>query len=779
MSVSSALSGDSVCCSSIALFSGYNGVAEGTEDISLQCNNVSQSYEAALDRACEIWGIQREYWDIFGRHHVASPDVQAGILRTMGVPCGSREEIDNAIESRLWNEWSRPVDPAIVLRLSDGKVPVQLPADSNVTVTARFEWEDGSHEEVEFLPPHLEQAGSAEVRASRFIRRLLPLPANAHLGYHTLIVGQTKARLILCPDQAFKPHFLRRTGKGAGIAVSMYGLRSERNWGCGDFTDLIAFTDWAAHHLQVSFVALNPLHSIPNRQPYNTSPYLPNSSFYRNAIYLDIGNIEDISRSQLAKRIFSTGKFQSRLAGLRAAEYVEYEKVWALKLKSLKLAFREFLKNNPANTPRRIEFEDYVKSEGTLLRVFALYQALDEELHKRDRNVWIWPDWPEAYRDPGSHEVAAFEAAHPRLTLFYKYIQWQLDLQARDAQSHAKARGLQIGLYHDLALATDRCGSDLWAHAQFYIAGCRVGSPPDDFAPKGQDWAFPPPNSAHHFGTGYELFIQSIRKNCRHGGALRIDHVMRFFRLFWIPDGKDATGGVYVRDYSEDLLRILALESVRNETLVIGEDLGTVEPYIRETLRHYGILSYRLLYFEKRPDGTFRIPAEYPREALVSISTHDLPTLAGFWLNRDIDARRLAGVLGDEAAYQEQLRSRRDEKQRMLDVMFQLNLLPAWFPRRASETADFTGELHNAAVGFLAGTPSELMVLNQEDLFKDTDQQNLPGTTEQYPNWRHKMRYTIGELGTEKQALACAQMFRTWLARTGRLNQQAPLPPEG
>jgi 4-alpha-glucanotransferase len=267
---------------------------------------------------------------------------------------------------------------------------------------------------------------------------------------------------------------------------------------------------------------------------------------------------------------------------------------------------------------------------------------------------------------------------------------------------------------------------------------------------------------------GYQLFAQSIRKNCKHGGALRIDHVMRFFRLFWIPEGKNASEGAYVRDYADDLVRVLALESVRNQVIVIGEDLGTVEPYIRETLRKFGVLSYRLLYFEKN-GGHFRRPAEYPREALVSVSTHDLPTLAGFWLNNDIEARRRAGVLPDDASYRAQLSDRQREKQEMLDTFTSLGLLPNWFPRRASQVPEFSGELHYAAVGFLASTPSELMVLNQEDLFKDTDQQNLPGTTEQYPNWRHKMRYTIEQLTTDPVALGCTQMFRAWLDRTGRV----------
>ncbi|MGH9627939.1 MAG: 4-alpha-glucanotransferase, partial [Bryobacteraceae bacterium] len=570
------------------------------------------------------------------------------------------------------------------------------------------------------------------------------------------------------PDKAWSPESLYGNGKAAGIAVSLYGLRSGRNWGCGDFTDLRDFIDWTAEHLQAGFVALNPLHAIPNRQPYNTSPYLPTSMFYRNPLYLDVTKVEDFPRSRWAQRLLERKRVQDAISELRSAKYVEYEKVYALKLPFLKLAFRAFLQEQRRSSPHAQEFHRYIDTEGELLHRFAVYCALDEIIHKRHPDIWIWPDWPEQYRDPESEAVSSFAHEHSRLVLFYKYIQWQVDLQLAAAQQHAKNRGLSIGLYHDLALATDRCGSDLWAHRPFYVSGCRVGSPPDDFSPSGQDWGFPPPNSVKHRDDGYQLFSASIRKNARHGGALRIDHVMRFFRLFWIPDGRSAVEGTYVKDYPDDLLRILALESVRNRFIVIGEDLGTVEPAFREDLERFGILSYRLLYFEKNSSGDFKLPQEYPRKALVSVSTHDLPTLAGFWTGRDIEARRNAGLV-DEASYHQQRASRIEEKQKLLNLFFYLNLLPDWFPRIAAEIAEFTGELHYAAVGFLASTPSELMVLNQEDLFKDTDQQNLPGSTEQYPNWRHKLRFTIEEMNALREVEDYARMFRHWLERAGRL----------
>jgi 4-alpha-glucanotransferase len=282
----------------------------------------------------------------------------------------------------------------------------------------------------------------------------------------------------------------------------------------------------------------------------------------------------------------------------------------------------------------------------------------------------------------------------------------------------------------------------LWAHRPYYVSGSRVGAPPDSFSPNGQDWAFPPPNRDAHRRSGYELIAQSIRKNARHGGALRIDHVMRFFRLYWIPDGMTAHEGAYVRDYAEDLLAIMALESVRERFLVIGEDLGTVTDTVRDALAASGILSYRVLWFEKHDDGSFRRPEEYPARAAVSTTTHDLPTLAGFGIGRDIEARKEAGLIDDDA-YHAQLATRHEEIHRL---------------HQALQEAGFADN----PIGFLLSTPCELAVLNQEDLTGQIEQQNLPGSTWQHPNWRRKMKVAVEDLGP------LAEQLGTALSNSGR-----------
>jgi 4-alpha-glucanotransferase len=728
-----------------------------------------------LDDAARAWGIETEYWDVWHQQHRASPETLAAILESLGANPGTKKSLGSALEQRELRDWRGILPPTILL--TEGVRPYQIritlaAEQAESSVVFEILEEDGQRKRTSIDLAGLPVADGKTVGDRYLVHKTLTLGDDLPLGYHRLtleIAGQppASARLIVCPPRVYQPEWME-SGRAAGLAIGLFGLRSERDWGCGDTSDLKNLVDWVAERAGADFVALNPLHAIPNRQPYNISPYLPNSIFFRNPLYLDIEAMQDFQGCEKAISLRASPAIDSEIRALRASEFVEYERVYRLKIRFLKLLFHAFLMERRQGNPRTDDFRRYIDQEGDLLHRFAVHAALDDSIHGHCPDVWTWREWPEQYQDPESSATAAFAKKHWRKVLFHKYLQWQLDLQLASAHGHAQRKGMRMGLYHDLALATDRFGSDLWGHRDFYVAGCRVGAPPDSFSPKGQDWAFPPPNSERHFEDGYELFAESIRKNSRHGGALRIDHVMRFFRLYWIPDGAEATDGAYVQDRFEDLLRILALESVRGKFAVVGEDLGTVPDYIREILFRFGILSYRLLYFEQE-GGRFRRPNEYPRQALVSVTTHDLATLAGFWLGRDIEARHSAGLLPEDA-YRRMLEDRAGEKQRILDVLHELRLLPDWAPRNAGDLPELTGEVHNAIVGFLCSTPSQLMVLNQEDLLKETEQMNLPGTTEQYPNWRRKMRCTVEELWTSPEIQAFTQMFRNWLEGTGRLS---------
>ncbi|MBI4891084.1 MAG: 4-alpha-glucanotransferase [Acidobacteria bacterium] len=717
-----------------------------------------------LGPLCAEFGIDMEFWDIWGRHHATEESAILSILASLGLETSSPEALQSSAAALHASTQARPLDPVTVLSIADSEpcVPFRAPAGTRVAVT--LDWEQGWADRREFAVAAGQQS--------------LPLPTPLRLGYHDLRLAlvlpdgsevRASQRIVVAPEKAWLPQKLSQGARSAGLAVSLYGLRSARNWGVGDFTDLAALCRWAAESLSVGFIALNPLHALHNRQPYNTSPYLPLSVYQRNFLYVDVEAVDEFAACPAARRLVASGRFQAELAALRSAEYVEYERVARLKRGVLRVLFRQFLRDSwQKDAPRARQFQQWAAEQGALLERFATYCALDEVLHARNRDLWIWPDWPEEYQHPDSPAVQEFVHANPRRVLFHKYVQWLIDLQIAAVQSQALQSGMPIGLYHDLALATDRCGADLWAHRPYYIEGCRVGSPPDDFAPEGQDWAFPPPNAVAHRANGYRLFAESIRRNARHGGALRIDHVMRFFRLFWIPEGHTAAQGTYVNEHWRDLIRILALESVRGRFLVVGEDLGTVPAGLREAMDHYGMCNYRLFYFEKGHDGMPLPCKDYPRGALVSSTTHDLPTLAGFWAGRDIEARRAAGILTDEAFYQRQKNERREEKRKMAEALIRDGFLPQDFPRESADWSELTGELHNAVIGYLMSTPSLLMLLNQEDLTKELDQQNLPGTTWQYPNWRRKMRYSLEDLESSPNIGDFALMLRTWLQRTGR-----------
>lgn len=738
----------------------------------------SHTFEQLLERAAGLCGVDPGFWDIWGRYHETPREAKQAILRAKGFDARDAASLERSLDARTRGEWEPLLPPSVVAGESDTlELPVSVPSQW-VGESARFEVraEDGSTSAFDLTLRDLPAAGTIEMDGGTRVRKTARLPIRLPLGYHeasaTVRGVSATCRVAITPERAWTPEHLGRGGRAAGFAVSLYGVRSARNWGCGDFTDLHEVIDWAVDELRVSFIALNPLHAIHNRRPFNTSPYLPNCIFYQNFIYLDAESIEDFAASARARRFRECRETAAEIDELRRAPYVEYERVAALKRTFLKLLFVQFLRERRRGSARSREFDAFIAREGSLLEDFATYCALDEHLHRRNPDWWLWTQWPAEYRDPRSEATRAFRRKHWRSVMFHQYLEWQIDLQLRRAQQHARDRRMAIGLYHDLALATDRFGCDLWAHREFFVEGCRVGSPPDDFSPQGQDWGFPPPNAERHRADGYRLFAESIRKNCRHGGALRIDHVMRLFRLYWIPDDRDATQGAYVKERNLDFLKILALESVRNRVVVVGEDLGTVEPEIRESLAKFGILSYRLFYFEKNREGGFRRPEEYPTQSLVSSTTHDLPTIAGFWIGADIDARRKAGVL-DEEGVRSQFAARADEKQKMLDVLFATELMPGHLPRHAGAYPELTGELHNAVIGFLARTPSQLLAINQEDLTKETAQQNLPGTTWQYPNWGRKMRYSVEDLRSDETARNFALMCREWVLRTGRENRGA------
>ena len=695
------------------------------------------NYHELLARAAQAYGIELRYTDTWGREHEASPEVLRALLASLGFSAASAEEIARGLDAREAARWRRPIDPTLVVREDLNHLRVHIPASRDgASMKVEIEWENGELQHHWFWMAELPTLETASVEGHEWLAKRVPLPG-LRLGYHHIrllwvhepqLETFAEARFTVCPR-----HAKALEQRSAGLAVSLYGLRSARNWGCGDFSDLEVLID-AFAPAGAAFVALNPLHAIANRQPYNTSPYLPQCAFFRNFIYLDVERIGDAHLDDAMRR---------EIEELRNSEFVEYERVARVKLAALGCIFEQFLAGRGPAHLEQDRFEAYLESQGQLLRDYATFCALDEEMHRRDPNLWLWTDWPEEYRHPRSAATGEFAEKYGDRILFFKFLQWQIQLQAAAAHARALAAGMSIGLYHDLALATDQYGADLWALRPFFATGSRVGAPPDELAPSGQDWGFPPPHREAHRHNGYQLFAQSIRNAAACGGALRIDHVMRFLRLYTIPQGFETSQGTYVQDYAQDLLGILALESVRGNFIVIGEDLGTVTGEARAALAEAGVLSYRVLWFERDGAGNFRPPDSYPERALVCSTTHDLPTLAGFAAARDLEARRTAG-LADEAEYQRQKAHRTGEVGRLEEAL---------------RAAGFAGD----PLGFLLSTPCLLAVINQEDLSGETEQQNLPGSTWQYPNWRRKMLITVEKIAPLAERFAeAARRSRRW-----------------
>jgi len=720
--------------------------------------------EQALGWAADEFRLQAEYVDNWGETRVAQDAVRQAVLRALGVPVDSLAGLNAFLEARVRARWARLLPEMLVTgaQPSPGQVSACAPAGTSPDARLRL-WiclEDGTVESGDWRWGDLAVTGTAVFGGERFERRALQFYAPVPYGYHELrgaLEGDpergTSMQWIAGPDECWQaPGVPERM---AGLAITLYGLRSDRNWGVGDFTDLGAVCEWAARELGVAMIGLNPLHAIHNRQPFNTSPYLPVSAYFRNPIYLDIEAVPELAHAPRAQALLRDLAVRDDIAQLRASEMVEYERVWRLKLEFLRLAFQAF-EEAGAETARRQAFEARLDEPGGLLRQFATYCALDAEMHRRDAKAWNWPDWPAEYQAAHSPETAALAQQLAGEVRFHAYLQFLVDEQLQAAQARALGAGMRLGLYHDLALATDRGGCDTWSMPGLFVRGCRVGSPPDSFSPEGQDWSFPPPNDEGHARDGYRAFRELIRKNARHGGALRFDHVMRFFRLFWIPDGFAAREGLYVQGSAEAFLRVLALESHRGRFLVIGEDLGTVTGEIRKMLDQFGVLGYRLLYFERNGES-YRRPDEYPRQAVAAITTHDLPTFEGFWAAADIAARQAAGLLPDEESYETQM------AQRVLDQAALTEFLAAYEDAAGGEDGRV-----RAAVRCLGATPCRVMMISQEELTADAGQQNLPGSTSEHPNWRRKLRTKIENFATEKAFTRRVQAIHGILREAGR-----------
>ena len=718
---------------------------------------------AALQSLSRLAGIAPAYADIWGKEHEASEATQLALLQAMEA-IRDETEAPDAVARELARSWQQIAPPVAVY--SEESVPYRLKlrfpaAAASETVHWRLAMEGGAARQGEFRPSELELLDSREVAGARHIEVAFDWHERLPTGYHRFVVqpqGAANAAattLIVAPERCYLPEALRGNGRTWGAAVQLYALRSARNWGIGDYTDLAAVVEqWGRRGAGV--IGVNPLHALYPHNPAHASPYSPSSRRFRNVLYIDVEAVEDFAECEEARALVDSADFQSRLAAARGSELVDYPAVAALKFPVLERLYAHFrARQLRSDTARARAFRAFQAAGGTALRQHALYEALQQRFHEADPAVWGYPLWPEPYRNPRSAEVARFAEAHVERVEYYEYLQWLADRQLADAADCARLLGLEVGLYADVAVSIDSAGAEAWASQDCYVLGATLGAPPDEINLKGQNWGLPPMHPERLREAAYAPFIELLRANMRHAGAVRIDHVMGLARLFWIPRGRDGADGAYVGYPFDDLLGVLALESHRNRCLVIGEDLGTVPDDVRKGLQRTGVLSYRLLLFERTAEGDFKAPADYPVDALVTASTHDLPTLAGYWEGCDLQVRQALSLFPSEDVRAAQTISRAQDRARLALALERERLLPDGLNSMAPQP--LTAETLRAVQRYLARSPSRVLVAQLEDVLGVREQANLPGTTDEHPNWRRKLPLDLERIAYDPRFVAFAE----------------------
>ena len=480
--------------------------------------------------------------------------------------------------------------------------------------------------------------------------------------------------------------------------MQLYSVASERNQGIGDFTDLATIARWAGER-GASFVGVNPLHALRNIAG-EISPYSPITRLFKNPIYLDVEAIPELRESERARALLRSSR--EEIAQLRATDRVQYERVQALKMSILAELHRAF-ERLPEGSQRWRAYRAFVAEQDPELTAFVSFQA----------------------------------RANPELPVdLHRYLQFEIDRQLAFVAEKARAAGLRLGIYQDLAIGSAKVGSDTWAFPDLFVTGASIGAPPDGYSKDGQNWGLPPIDPGALRAGRYRYFIRLVKNALRHAGALRIDHAVGLFRQFWIPEGLSGKEGAYVRFPADDLLGILALESRRQGAIVVGEDLGTVPAEVPSALHARGVLSSRVLYFERDANGRFLRASEYERDSLTTANTHDMPTLEGFFRGRDIDIKREVGLIASDEDAKRAREERRREKRELFRRLSNEGLL------QPGDSDD--SQVRAAVHAFLERTPASLVGIALDDLLGEEEPVNVPGVTpEKFESWTRKLHQPV------------------------------------
>lgn len=700
--------------------------------------------QKVLKQVAEMARIADSYVSAWGDEASVADETILSLLAAMGYDTSSDAALLKSAEKKHKQD---VMDPVQVVR-DEQPVEVEL----HLGVSAReseFSWRLET-EQGDILEGYLQSQIVRDERAEGG-PLVFALPNDLPWGYHKLQVIRKRRKspyemaLIITPKACFKQDQINQGKKLWGPSVQLYTLRTQHNWGIGDFGDLKQLVaDIAARG--GDFVGLNPIHSLFPANPEGASPYSPSSRRWLNILYIDVSSVPEFALSAQAQQIVGNADFQQRLQKARESHWVNYSEVADLKMSVLPLLFTEFKKRHlDVKSDRAQTFLDFVEVGGESLLHQAAFDALHAELHAEDSNVWGWPVFPEKYRKFDSTAVQKFIKENEDKVRLYMYLQWIADAQINEAQALAEEKGMAVGLYRDLAVGVADSGSETWADDGNLILDASIGAPPDILGPLGQNWGLPPLNPQVLQQTGYDAFVKLIRANMKHCGALRIDHVLGLLRLWWIPKGEDATKGAYMYYPVEDMLAILALESHRYQCSVIGEDLGTVPDEIVDILRDAGVHSYKVFFFETAKDGGFISPKHYAEQSMSALCTHDMPTLRGFWHCDDLKMGKEIGLYPDQEQLNGLFDDRLECKQGILDSVAWHGYLPEGVGRDASQVP-MDSYLSEALQLHVAAGSSTLLSVQLEDWLEMDQPVNIPGTVDEYPNWRRKLSMNLDEV---------------------------------
>lgn len=696
-----------------------------------------------LHKIAEQAGLANSYISAWGDEAKVSDETLTCLLASLGYDTKNDKTLLSSSEKMQKKDVLAPVK---VIRDSDPlHVEMQLGKSARIS---EFSWKVTT-EEGEILEGYLQSQVVADERDNGGVL-LFSLPV-LPWGYHTLEIIRKRRKtpyvmtLIVTPKACFKQEAINEGKKMWGPSVQLYTLRTSHNWGIGDFGDLKQLVGDIANR-GGDFVGLNPIHSLFPANPEGASPYSPSSRRWLNILYIDVCSVPEFALCNQAQELVGSAEFQQRLNEARQSHWVNYTEVSSLKMSVLPFLFEEFkARHIDKNSARADAFLAFVEEGAESLLHQAAFDALHNKLYTQDQSIWGWPVFPSELQHFDNKQVQQFITDNRDQVDLYMYLQWVAFTQINDVQQFAEGKGMDVGLYRDLAVGVADSGSETWADHGNLCLDVSIGAPPDILGPLGQNWGLPPLNPYALKATAYDAYIELLRANMKACGALRIDHVLGLLRLWWIPKGEDATKGAYMYYPREDMLSILALESHRHQCSVIGEDLGTVPDEIVDLLADAGIHSYKVFFFETAKDGGFYSPTHYQEQSMSALCTHDMPTLRGFWHCDDLKMGEEIGLYPDPEQLKELFQTRSESKQEILNSVDFHGFLPERVGRDASYVP-MDRHLSDALQYHLAAGSSTLLSLQLEDWLEMDKPVNIPGTVDEYPNWRRKLSITLDEL---------------------------------